>query len=104
MSIASYALIAVSLVLIGIVIGMVFGEMNSARNHHEAIAGWDLLNTLRAPEGAEVVFCCDNPDFNGEPNSVVDVCDDWTEWHHREFKGDTVLEALQAAYNERLAS
>lgn len=90
---------------VGGVVGMVIGEMNTARNNRVAIEGWDLLNSLRAPEGAEVAFCCDNPDyFSGEANSVVDVCADWTGWQRREFGGDTVLEALQAAYNERLAS
>lgn len=96
--------IGIACLCVGLLIGMVFGEMNSERNNRVAIEGWHLLNTLRAPEGAEVSFGCDNPDFLGGANSAVDVCDDWTGWQRREFEGDTVLEALQAAYNERLAS
>lgn len=96
--------IGIACLCVGLLIGMVFGEMNSERNNRVAIEAWHLINVLRANEGAEVALCCDNPDFFGEANSVVDVCDDWTGWQRREFHGDTVLEALQAAYNERLAS
>jgi hypothetical protein len=59
------------------------------------------LHQLREPEGASVTFNCDNPDFNGRPNCVVTVCDDWTDYHHKDFRADTLAECLQLAVKAR---
>src|SRR5258708_16438633 len=64
----------------------------------QIIEAWKIIEALRAPEGAEVTMICDNPDFNGQPNSAIEVCDDWTGWDTKRFTGDTVLDALRAAY------
>lgn len=64
----------------------------------EKIKAWDLIESLRAPEGSTVMIICDNPDFNGQPNSAVECCGDWTDWNERRFTGENVLEALQAAH------
>lgn len=69
--------------------------------HGAAIETWALIEELRAPEGAEVSIACDNPDFNGQPNSVVEIIDDWTGWKPRRFGGENVLEALRAAKTVR---
>lgn len=63
----------------------------------EKIKAWNLVETLRAPEGHTVTLICDNPDFNGQPNSAVECCGDWTLWEEQRFTGDNILEALQAA-------
>lgn len=67
----------------------------------DAIEAWWLLNVLRSNEGATIEIVCPNPDFNGQPNEVVDVTDDWTLWKPRRFGGDTLLDALRAAYTVR---
>jgi hypothetical protein len=64
----------------------------------QIIEAWKIIEALRAPEAAEVTLICDNPDFNGQPNSAIEVCDDWTGWETKRFTGDTVLDALRAAY------
>lgn len=58
---------------------------------------WSIVEALRAPEGAEVCLFCDNPDVGMGANNALEVCDDWTEWRHVRFEGDTILEALRAA-------
>jgi len=69
--------------------------------HGAAIETWALIEELRAPEGAEVSIACDNPDFNSQPNSVVEICDSWTGWMPRHFGAENVLEALRAAKTVR---
>lgn len=64
----------------------------------QIIEAWKIIEALRSPEGAEVTLICDNPDFNGQPNSAIEVCDDWTGWDTKRFTGDTVLDALRTAY------
>jgi hypothetical protein len=66
-----------------------------------AIECWSLIEHLRAPEGASLTIACDNPDFNGQPNSVVEIIDDWTGWMPRHFGAENVLEALRAAKTVR---
>lgn len=56
-----------------------------------------LIDALRADEGAEVTICCDNPDFNGQPNCKVICVGPWTDWEEKHFGGDTVADALAAA-------
>lgn len=72
--------------------------------HDEKIEAWNLVEALRASEGHSVTLVCDNPDFNGQPNNVVDCCGDWTQWTERSFTGGTILEALRAAHDAMVAS
>jgi hypothetical protein len=57
----------------------------------------DDIERLRAGEGNAVTIICDNPDFNGLPNSEVECSGDWTNWTYKEFTGDTLAEALRNA-------
>lgn len=57
-----------------------------------------LINALRSQEGDDVLILCDNPD--GPPNNVVECCGSWTRWGSRRFTGETLLDALSAAYIE----
>lgn len=70
----------------------------------EAADGWAMIQALRAPEGHTVTICCDNPDFNGEPNSVVTCCGDWTGWEDQRFTGETLIDAMKAAATARAAA
>lgn len=56
-----------------------------------------LIDELRAPEGASVLILCHNPDFNGQKNEAVVVQSPATDWKEKRFDGDTLVEALQAA-------
>lgn len=67
----------------------------------KALECWLIVEELRANEGASVEILCDNPDFNGQPNCVVVLYDDWTHWKEQRFGADTVLEALRAAKTVR---
>lgn len=67
---------------------------------NEAHFVW-LVNELRAEEGDSVTILCDNPDFNGQPNSAVICNGDWTNWQDKRFAADTVLDALAMALTER---
>ncbi len=58
---------------------------------------WRYVELLRADEGNSVEIVCDNPDFDGQPNSKVNCIGDWTGWVEQPFTGDSVLQALQAA-------
>lgn len=60
----------------------------------------DRINYLRGGEGDSVTIFCDNPDFNGQPERVVECCGDWTGWEDRRYGGDTLLGALNAAWLE----
>lgn len=57
------------------------------------------IDDLRENEGASVNVLCDNPD--GAPNNAIEVCDDWTGWEPRRFEGDTLMRALNAAFEEK---
>ena len=61
----------------------------------------ELIEQLREHEGAVLEIVCANPEFNGLPNEVVDITDDWTGWKPRRFGGHTLLEALRAAKTVR---
>jgi len=58
---------------------------------------WRIVEKLRASEGNSVEVLCDNPDFNGQPNSAVVCSGDWTDWQPARFTGDSIDEALGAA-------
>jgi len=62
-----------------------------------AAEAWRLIENLRAPEGHSITLLCNNPDFNGQPNCVIEVCAEWTNWEPKRFTGDTILIALIAA-------
>lgn len=70
----------------------------------EKIKAWNLVEAMRAPEGHSITLVCDNPDFNGQPNNAVDCCGEWTGWDERRFTGETILEALEAAYEARISA
>ncbi len=59
------------------------------------------IDRLRENEGASVLICCDNPDFNGLPNCAVEITDGWTDWETLRFTGETVPEALANAEKGR---
>lgn len=67
----------------------------------DALECWSIAEQLREPEGAEVTLLCDNPDFNGQPNNVIEICDSWTGWTPRRITGDTMLDCLRAALRAR---
>ncbi|PTQ12927.1 hypothetical protein CLG96_01940 [Sphingomonas oleivorans] len=62
-----------------------------------------LINALRADEGDAVMILCDNPDFNGLPNSAIECNGGWTDWRDRRFAGDTLIDCLRAAVSARAA-
>ena len=51
------------------------------------------LNELRAPEGNTVLFVCDNPDFNDNPDAIIEV-------NGERFGGKNIAECLQKAVTE----
>jgi hypothetical protein len=65
-------------------------------------AAWRAVENLRMAEGNSVTLLNDNPD--GEPNSAVDCCGEWTEWVPRRFVGNCVEEALRNANNAMMAT
>lgn len=68
---------------------------------HDTLMVWHLVDALRSPEGGSVELCCDNPDFNGLPNCMVAICDEFTNWESKSYRGDTLLLCLQTAKSER---
>lgn len=73
----------------------------SYRLRHDCTPGqniWRIVERLREGEGHSITFLCDNPDFNGQPNSAVECCGDWTNWVTRRFTGDTPYRAVEAAF------
>jgi hypothetical protein len=64
----------------------------------ERLPFFQILNALRREEGSSVTLLCDNPDFNGQPNNAIECSGAWTDWEDRRFTGDTLQEAVLAAY------
>lgn len=60
-----------------------------------------MIDKLREPEGDSVILFCDNPDWNGLPNSRIEVAGDWTGYEDRRFTGDSLEGALNAALRAR---
>ena len=58
----------------------------------------DLIEVLRGDESVALTLFCDNPDFNGQPNSAVEINAAWTSWVTERFTGDTLLDALRSAH------
>lgn len=71
--------------------------VQALQGQQDAIECWSIVEELRAEEGATIEIGGSNPDFNGQPNEVVIVTDDWTAWKPRRFGAETVLLALRAA-------
>lgn len=71
------------------------------KSRDEALVFVNIINILRSDEGNCVTFVCDNPDFNGMPNSQVVVNGAWTDWQDRTFTGATPFEALGAALSAK---
>lgn len=88
--------------------GKVYGAMRQELSALVAawIASWhlnpppptveELIDELRAEEGASVIIC-DNPDFNDQPDRTVEVVAPWNKFIGTTYGGETLLEALQAA-------
>lgn len=96
MGATAWILIGASLCVIAFIAGVAVGETNADRQTAKHVEGWNLIEQLRASEGAEVCIFCDNSDFQGE-NSAIEICDDWTDWKHRRFEGVNLLQALRTA-------
>lgn len=60
-----------------------------------------FINYLRRSEGSSVSICCDNADYNGLPNCCIEVTDDWTEWEPKQFRADSLIQALGEACRAR---
>lgn len=62
----------------------------------------DMLNELRAAEGATVSILCDNPEASSaDVQCAVEVNDDWTGWQDRRFHGRDVRACLAHALEAR---
>ena len=59
------------------------------------------LDDLRKNEGSSVTFLSENADFNGQPNSAIEIVDEWTGWEPKRFTGNTIYIALSRAVYER---
>lgn len=56
-----------------------------------------LIEELRAEEGASVLIRCKNPDFNGLKNEAIVCQASFTGWKEERFDGDTLVECLRSA-------
>jgi hypothetical protein len=55
----------------------------------------NILEELRAEEGASVCILCKNPDFGNNLKNEGVICQaGFTGWKEERFDGDTLLEAL----------
>lgn len=55
------------------------------------------INSLRQGEGSSVTINSDNAGENDLPNCCIEVCDDWTDWVPKEFRANSLIEALADA-------
>lgn len=62
----------------------------------------EMLQALRSEEGDSVTLLADNADFGG-PANAIECCGAWTDWRDWRFTGDTLMGALLAAYQAKLA-
>ena len=60
-----------------------------------------LIAQLRAEEGDHVTLFCDNADFNGQPNCLIMCIGGWTQYLDKQFAGDTLLDCLRAAMEDK---
>lgn len=68
-----------------------------------ALRCWEIIELLRAEEANSVEIVCDNPEGCGtvkNPNCAIVCFGGWTNFEHRRFSGDTVLQCLEAALVE----
>lgn len=75
----------------------IWSAMLTAAPVREEGGAAELIEQLRQSEGAAVTILCDNPDFNDQPNSAVEVVADWTNWQTVRFTGHNLTEALRNA-------
>lgn len=59
------------------------------------------INGLHDQEASSVTIDSDNADFNSLPNCCIEVVGEWTNWMVREFRADTLIQALAAAESAR---
>lgn len=55
------------------------------------------IDTLRGNEGASITIVSSNREGCGPDNELIEVCDDWTDWEDRRFKGTTLAECFTKA-------
>lgn len=58
------------------------------------------LNILRYEEGNSVEVFCDNPE--GPPNNASVCFGEWTHWSSKRFEGESLLDAINKAVEEKL--
>lgn len=59
-----------------------------------------LMEALREEEGNTVEICSDAADF-GVPNCSINCTGEWTQWEPLPFYGDTVLDCLRKAAEDK---
>ncbi len=59
------------------------------------------INELRKEEGAALVLVGDNPDFDDNPDCLIEVVAPWTDFKTRRFGGKNLDEALENAVKEK---
>lgn len=64
-------------------------------NHWEGVT--ELVDKILEEEAATVTFTGPNPDFNGQPDHVVVICNEATGWLEKRFAGETRKACLEAA-------
>ncbi|MER9768992.1 hypothetical protein NKJ09_23340 [Mesorhizobium sp. M0189] len=72
--------------------------LEANNRYQQAGRNWAMLERFREGEGNSVTLVCDNPDFNGQPNTKIIVCADWTGFEERVFTGDTITQAIANAF------
>lgn len=71
----------------------------------EAVLAMHAINELRAEEGSAVTILCSNPEpVSRDQEETIVVCASWTGWNEMRFAGETVHEALVAAFTAKQAS
>lgn len=55
------------------------------------------INLLRQSDASSVTIYCDNAGDNDLPNCCIEVWSEWTDWTPKEFRANSLIEALAAA-------
>lgn len=77
------------------------GELQAEHESCAAVRVMRMIDQLRGSEGACVRIYCENPEGTGPDNHKIGVLDEWTAWHERNFKGQSLERALEAALRAR---
>jgi hypothetical protein len=64
---------------------------------------WGMITDLRREEGASITLLCDNPEAFG-PANAIEVCGAWTNWQEFRFEGESLTEAVIAAWRAMRAA